>query len=462
MSRISKKFVKLGTASDEINARDLEGNFTPSNYTPAQVASEGNTKISAHLKGIDTYLGSISGLPYTTVTANSATLAVNNGYVINNNSVQVDLALPSTSAVGDRIEIVGKGSAGWLVSQASGQQIINVNEQTLAGVDGKLMSLDSRSAIVLVCVTANTTWAVLSVNGRLSDGKTFGYLAGGSNNGPASALNDVFKLDFGTETGADITATLGVAREEIYGTASSLKGYFACGISSGPTFQAGIDALTFATDSISTLSDSLDSARAGGSGVQSASNGYYLGGYTSGPTFIDTIAKLNFSTETVADIGAVLTEAVADGAPVSSSIKGYRMGGIHSGESAVIDALTFSAETVAALSATLDASSYYGAGVQSASKGYCCGGLDAGNALSAIQDLDFSNETSVTITATLPADRAFAGGTSATTIGYIAGGYPDSSISTDTIYALDFSAETTSTLTETLDQVTREPAGVSI
>jgi len=60
MSRIKKKFIRYGIGADDSNARDIPGNFTPTNYTPAQVASEGNDKISAHLNGLDTKVG---GLP---------------------------------------------------------------------------------------------------------------------------------------------------------------------------------------------------------------------------------------------------------------------------------------------------------------------------------------------------------------------------------------------------------------
>lgn len=57
MSQIKKKFIKFGTAADAVNAQDLPANYSPSNYTPAQVASEGNDKVSAHLNGINTRLG---------------------------------------------------------------------------------------------------------------------------------------------------------------------------------------------------------------------------------------------------------------------------------------------------------------------------------------------------------------------------------------------------------------------
>ncbi len=59
MSQIKKKFILFDTSSVGVNAQVVPANFTPSNYTPTQVSSEGTDKISAHLKGIDSVLGTI-------------------------------------------------------------------------------------------------------------------------------------------------------------------------------------------------------------------------------------------------------------------------------------------------------------------------------------------------------------------------------------------------------------------
>lgn len=61
MGQIKKKFLLLGTGTDQLNSRDIPANFTPSNYTPSQVASEGTDKVSAHLKGIDNAIAVASG-----------------------------------------------------------------------------------------------------------------------------------------------------------------------------------------------------------------------------------------------------------------------------------------------------------------------------------------------------------------------------------------------------------------
>lgn len=59
MSGLLDKFIKWGTNAGEVSGRDMPADYTPVNYIPVQVASEGNDKISAHYKGIDTSLGSV-------------------------------------------------------------------------------------------------------------------------------------------------------------------------------------------------------------------------------------------------------------------------------------------------------------------------------------------------------------------------------------------------------------------
>lgn len=58
-SKIKKKFINFGTTADDVNSRDIPAHFTPTNYTPDEVSTEGDDKVSAHLKGIDVVLGSI-------------------------------------------------------------------------------------------------------------------------------------------------------------------------------------------------------------------------------------------------------------------------------------------------------------------------------------------------------------------------------------------------------------------
>lgn len=101
MSRITSKFIKFGTATGEVSSRNMPANFTPTNYTPAQVATEGNDKVSAHLKGIDTTLGTIGstsgdiGLTSFTAADNQSSPANVTGFAFANGTVRAFRALVS-------------------------------------------------------------------------------------------------------------------------------------------------------------------------------------------------------------------------------------------------------------------------------------------------------------------------------------------------------------------------------
>jgi len=59
MSKNNSKWIDFGTGTNQVNSRSLPANFTPSNYSPSQVGSEGVDKTSAHLKGIDDKLATV-------------------------------------------------------------------------------------------------------------------------------------------------------------------------------------------------------------------------------------------------------------------------------------------------------------------------------------------------------------------------------------------------------------------
>lgn len=53
MTKIKRKYIAFGFTGTEVNDQALPSTHTALNYTPIQVSSEGNDKVSAHLKGID-------------------------------------------------------------------------------------------------------------------------------------------------------------------------------------------------------------------------------------------------------------------------------------------------------------------------------------------------------------------------------------------------------------------------
>lgn len=120
--------------------------------------------------GTNTLTIGIAGdvFPWTVVTATSATMGGNNGYIANNAGV-VALALPATAGIGDIIYVTGINNAtGWKITQASGQIIYFSTVNTTSGATGYLQSSATRDAVTIVCVIANTTWQVISSIGNIT------------------------------------------------------------------------------------------------------------------------------------------------------------------------------------------------------------------------------------------------------------------------------------------------------
>jgi hypothetical protein len=94
------------------------------------------------------------------ITGLTQTMSVNKGY-ISNNAARVVFTLPTTSAVGDELRIVGKGAGGWGILLNSGQTI-RVGSSVTTTSTGSIASSEAHDAIQLVCTTANTAWIASS------------------------------------------------------------------------------------------------------------------------------------------------------------------------------------------------------------------------------------------------------------------------------------------------------------
>jgi hypothetical protein len=114
-----------------------------------------------------TIVASGAGFTWTEVTGTSQALAVDNGYIVNNAAL-VTLTLPAAGAIGDSIQIIGKGAGGWKVAQNAGQTIHYSSLSSTTGVGGSLDSTHQRDCIELVCVTANTDWQVVDGVGNVT------------------------------------------------------------------------------------------------------------------------------------------------------------------------------------------------------------------------------------------------------------------------------------------------------
>lgn len=103
-------------------------------------------------------------MTWTEVTGTSQSASVNNGYIANNAAL-VTITLPDTAAVGDIVRVVGKGAGLWKIAQNASETINFGNQTTTSGTGGYIESYHRYDCIELVCITANTTWTVMSYVG---------------------------------------------------------------------------------------------------------------------------------------------------------------------------------------------------------------------------------------------------------------------------------------------------------
>ncbi len=101
-------------------------------------------------------------------TGSSVTMTTDTGYTSDDGASLVTFTLPTTSAIGDFVEINGKGSGGWTIAQATGQLINMGNLATTSGATGSLSSTLQYDNVRLRCLTADTIWTVVSSQGNLT------------------------------------------------------------------------------------------------------------------------------------------------------------------------------------------------------------------------------------------------------------------------------------------------------
>lgn len=139
-------------ATGDLYYRDASGNFVR-----LGIGSAGQTlKVSS---GLPSWGDAATAFTWNEVTGTAQTAVVNNGYITNNSSL-VTVTLPSTAAVGDVIEVSGKGSGGWKIAQPASAIIHFGMWDTTTGTGGYLSSTNRRDAVRLVCVVANNEWNV--------------------------------------------------------------------------------------------------------------------------------------------------------------------------------------------------------------------------------------------------------------------------------------------------------------
>lgn len=111
-------------------------------------------KWSPQSPGIKSWINNTSG--------SAVSMAVNTGYIANNQGNVITYTLPATSAVGDEIRLVSAGATGgYAIAQGAGQQIQFGTSNTTLGVTGGLVYSTGGDCLHLLCIVANTTWQVI-------------------------------------------------------------------------------------------------------------------------------------------------------------------------------------------------------------------------------------------------------------------------------------------------------------
>ena len=110
--------------------------------------------------------GGGTGITWNDQTSGTVTMAVNNGYVIDNGASLVTLTLPATAALGSLFIVAGKSAGGWIIDVASGQTI-HVGSTASTASTGTVASSNQYDCITLVCVTANTTFVAYGIQGNV-------------------------------------------------------------------------------------------------------------------------------------------------------------------------------------------------------------------------------------------------------------------------------------------------------
>lgn len=148
-------FGGTGVATTPTNGQIPIGNGT--NYVAASITAGTGITVTPGAGSITIASTGGSGLSWSTVAGTTQAAVANAGYFIGNAALTT-VTLPATSASGAIVAIQGFGAAGWVL-QANTGQTIHVGQQATTTA-GSVASSGNFDAIEVICVTADTVWAM--------------------------------------------------------------------------------------------------------------------------------------------------------------------------------------------------------------------------------------------------------------------------------------------------------------
>ena len=143
----------------------IGGNVTYSGAFTFTGTVTANTSVTFPTSGTLATTAQLTVLTWNDVSGTTQAAAVNNGYIISN-AGQTTVTIPATAAEGSIFAVQGKGAAGWILQMNTGQICHFGNQATSSA--GSLTSTNLWDAVEIICVTANTTFAVRSSIGNLT------------------------------------------------------------------------------------------------------------------------------------------------------------------------------------------------------------------------------------------------------------------------------------------------------
>jgi hypothetical protein len=78
------------------------------------------------------------------------------------------VTIPTTAAIGDCVEIVGKGAGLWKLAQNASEIIHFGNVNSTTGTGGSITATNRYDSIKIVCIVADTEWVVASSVGNMT------------------------------------------------------------------------------------------------------------------------------------------------------------------------------------------------------------------------------------------------------------------------------------------------------
>lgn len=147
-----------GTGLNTIGANQLLYGVSVGNFAGLPTAA--NAILTTDGSGVPSWTSGTFPVTWSGVAGTSQAAAVNHGYIIQN-AATTTVTLPATAAIGSIVAVAGLGAGGWVLTANTGQTI-KISPATTSSA-GSLASTAQYDSVEVVCVTANTTWIVRSV-----------------------------------------------------------------------------------------------------------------------------------------------------------------------------------------------------------------------------------------------------------------------------------------------------------